>query len=203
MKTIRLGMSKLSVPEKIQKAKNIISHMDGNPNFSNPNPTLAQVATAVSALEKAYEDAMDGGKSRRVMLLHRDSQLCGLMQSLAGYVQSVSGGEETVINSSGFDVKRMVRSAVVQATNPTNVRGKSTNLPGEVIIRWDGAKGARIYVTEMSVDGTNWTSCGMSTKVKLIISGLTVGSKMMFRVAGLSAVGQSGWSDPGAVWVIG
>ena len=202
MKTVRLGMSKLTVPDKIQKAKSIVLHMAGNPNFRDPNPTLEQVAASIADLEKAYEDSIDGGRSKRIKLRYCDSQFCERMLALAGYVQSVSDGEETIINSSGFDVRRATRSQTFQATNPSNVRGKSTTLPGEVIFRWKGAKGARIYVTEISRDGTVWSSCGMSTKVKLVVSGLEVGTKMMFRVAALSAAGQSGWSDPGSVWVI-
>ncbi len=67
---------------------------------------------------------------------------------------------------------------------------------GEVLLSWTHITNARIYAVERSEDnGATWTSCGTSTKAKMEIPGLTVGSKPLFRVAGIGALGQSEWSD--------
>jgi hypothetical protein len=199
MKTITLGMGpQVGTPEKIQRARNILSKMEGNTSFSNPVPTLAAVAEAANALENAYEAALDGSRSAKVKLHQCESVFMGLMKMLAAYVLIASEGEEHIIVSSGFEVKRDNRTPVVPG-NPSNVRGTATIRAGEVIIRWDKASGARAYTAQVSTDGATWTYCGVSTRTSLVVSGLASGSKPLFRVAAICRLGQSGWSAPGAV----
>jgi hypothetical protein len=201
MKTVVLGMGpKVATPEKMQKARSIVSKMEGNTYFSDPSPTLAAVAEAINALETAYEAALDGSRPAKVELRECESVFNGLMKRLAVYVQHVSEGNEKIIVSSGFEAKR-TPSTPVEPTNPSNVRGKATIHSGEVIVRWDKANGARVYTTEVCADGTTWTPCGVSTKTSLVVSGLLSGSKPRFRIAAIGPTGQSGWSEPGAVFV--
>jgi hypothetical protein len=201
MKTLVLGVENTTtIPEKIQKARAIISRMEGNSNFSNPNPALAESAAATTALENAYEEARDGSRLKKIEMQLRDSELKGLIKLLGAYVQNISGGEEAIIVSSGFDAKR-ARSAPVAADNPTGVHGNATNHAGEVMIRWDKTIGAKSYIAEMSIDGATWTSCGASTSTKLVVGGLVGGSKPLFRIAAIGSTGLSGWSEPGAVRV--
>ena len=201
MKTVVLGMGpNVGTPEKVQKARSIVRMMEGNTFFSNPSPTLAAVTEAINALENAYEAALYGSRPAKVELRECESVFNGLMKRLAVYVQHVSEGNERIIVSSGFEAKR-VTSIPVEVTNPSNVRGKPTIHSGEVIVRWDKANGARVYTTELCADGTTWTPCGVSTKTSLVVSGLLSGSKPQFRVAAIGPTGQSGWSEPGAVFV--
>ena len=200
MKTVKLGIETLTVPDLVLKARTHVTRMDGNKHFSSPNPSLEEIATAATALENAYEAAQNGGKSEKILLRQCSSELIGLIKRLAGYVQSVSAGEEHIIDSSGFDIKRP-GGAPVPTENPTGVRGKATNHPGEVIIRWNTTVGARSYTAEMSIDGTSWKPCGVSTRTRLLVSGLPEGSKPLFRVSAIGPLGQSGWSHPGAVRV--
>lgn len=200
MKTLKLGLRNTTVPELIQKARTLVARMDGNTLFSSPKPALAEITAAAAALENAYEDAHDGTKADKIRLRERESELIGFVKQLGAYVQSASGGEAEVILSSGFELKRETTTRV-PASNPAHVRGKATIHAGEVIIRWDAASGAKSYVAEMSTDGINWKACGMTTSRKLTVSGLEGGSKPLFRVAGVGPLGQSGWSEPGAVRV--
>jgi len=200
MKTVKLGIETLAVPDIVLKARTLVARMDGNKHFSSPNPSLEVVSAAATALENAYEAAQNGGKSERILLQQCSSELTGLIKMLAGYVQSVSAGEEQVIDSSGFEVRRK-RAVSAPMENPAGVRGKATNHAGEILLRWNPAVGARSYTAEVSIDGMIWKPCGVATKSRLLVTGLPEGSKPLFRVAAIGPLGQSGWSDPGAVRV--
>jgi hypothetical protein len=199
MKTIALGMGpQVGTPEKIQKARTILSKLQGNASYPNPSPSLAELAAATDALETAYEIALDGSRSAKIILLQRESEFIRLWKLLAAYVLFASNGEDHIIASSGFENKSATKSPVIPG-HPSNVRGTPTNRAGEVVVRWSKAAGVRIYTVQMSVDGLPWTPCGMTTKTRLVVSGLAGGSKRLFRVAAICANGQSDWSDPGAV----
>ena len=195
-----MGIETLAVPDIVLKARTLVARMDGNTHFSSPNPSLEVVSAAATALENAYEAAHNGGKSEKILLRRCRSELSGLIKMLAAYVQSVSAGEEHVIDSSGFDIKRK-RAVSAPTENPIGVRGKATNHAGEVLLRWTPAAGAKSYAVEVNIDGTSWKPCGITTRSRLIVSGLPEGSKPLFRIAAIGALGQSGWSDPGAVRV--
>ena len=200
MKSVRLGIETLAVPGVILKARTLVSRIDGNKHFTSPNPSLEEISAAATALENAYEDAKDGSKVQKIALRQCTSVLIGLIKSLGAYVQSVSAGEEDIIASSGFDIRRQ-RTAPLPTDTPGSVRGRATEHPGEIVLRWAAAAGAKSYIAQMSTDGANWTICGVSTKTRLVVSGLPEGSKAFFRVSAIGTLGQSGWSDPGAVRV--
>ena len=54
MAKVKLNFRRLSVPEKIAKARQIINALTGNTNFSNPTPPLATITASVNALDGAY-----------------------------------------------------------------------------------------------------------------------------------------------------
>ena len=199
MKTLKLGLRNMRVADKIQKARAIVSCMDGNVHFPGPNPTLAEVAAATLALENAYDKAQDRGRTAIAMLRQCEAAFDGIIKMLGAYVQIASAGDEAIIVSSGFEAVRRGTPTSAPTTNPCNVRGKNTWRPGEVIIRWNAANGAKIYIAQMSSDGSVWIECGTSTQTKLIVSGLVRGTKPLFRVIALGRLGYSGWSEPCAV----
>ena len=197
MKRVKMYFSRLSVPEKIQKARNLVTRMNGNAHFTNPSPSLAEVSTAIDDLERAYEEALNGGKMQIARMRQCDSVLYSLIVTMAAYVQTVSRGDEAIILSSGFDVKsdKTVRA---QTEAPLNINGKAGEHEGEVSLVWDPVPGAKAYNIQVSRDSmTGWTYCGSSTKRRTVIGGLESGAKCYFRVASIGQQGQSGWSDPG------
>ena len=186
--------------EKIQKARKIISKMTGNSSFSEAAPTLAEVAAATDALESAYEAALDGSRSAKIQLRQCESEFIGMVKMLAAYVLIASKGDGAIIAGSGFEVKSENKTSVVPG-NPANVRGSATNRAGEVIVRWGKAAAARLYTVQICADGTPWKDLGLTSKTRMVVSGLVSGSRPLFRIAALGAAGQSGWSEPGGIYV--
>lgn len=198
MRFVKLEFGRLSIPEKIQKARNIVLKMTGNTNFTTPVPALSAITTAIGKLETSHENAMDGGQSKKAAMKVDEKALDVLMAQLAAYVQDASLGDELKILSSGMEVKALP-SAPQPLTAPLDARALINGVVGEAQLRWKPVKGAKSYVVERTTtpnDEATWTIFDVSTRGSLHVRGLTSMSVMWFRVAALGAKGRSGFSDP-------
>ena len=59
---VALGLSRMPIPQKIEFSKFIVTSMTGNANFPTPGVPLAQITTALTALDAAHVAAKGGGK---------------------------------------------------------------------------------------------------------------------------------------------
>jgi hypothetical protein len=196
MAQVKLGFRQMTVPEKIQVSKSVITLMTGNLSYPTPNPTLAAVTTAITNLEKAYEAAHDGGKSKTAFMRTQEKALIGLIVQLTAYIQVASGGDSNIILSSGMQV-RSTATPPQPLPQPEAVKVMTSSNEGEVNLKWQPIYTAVAYVIQQSLDGnTNWTESGNSTKSNIAIGGLVSGSRAFFRVAAIGPKGQSPWSSP-------
>jgi hypothetical protein len=196
MAKAKLGFSELSVPQKIVKARLFVTQLTGNENFPNPDPTLQQISDAATALEKAYNEAQDGGKTKIATAKAAEEALDKIIDLFVDYVQFASKGDETIIRSSGLDV-RSAKSAPQDLPMVTNLATETTLNDGEIHLSWDRISNSKVYKIETSADGsTNWQHIGESTKAAITLTHLASGSKPWFRVAAVGAKGQGTWSDP-------
>ena len=119
-----------------------------------------------------------------------------LIVLLADYVQKTSGGDEEIILSSGFGVRKTPSPRAIPET-PQAVRVLSATHNNELNFVWRAVNGAKAYVVEYSADpffNMN-TGTGLSTKAKFKAGNLFEGNKYWFRVFAINAAGKSGWSD--------
>ncbi len=49
----------MPIPQKLNRAEEIVNAMTGNANFPTPSPDLAVVQTAIDNLRGAYQKALD------------------------------------------------------------------------------------------------------------------------------------------------
>jgi hypothetical protein len=194
MEKVKTYFRKLPTTEKIQKARNIVSQMDGNIHFQSPLPTLAEIGAAANDLEAAYEAALNRGRIELAWMRRCDTVLGDLIVALAAYVQSVCRGSATIILSSGFELQQQ-RAHRVSAAPPPGVNCRAGDQEGEIRLSWEPVQGARAYNIQMSPDGAAWSYYASSTKHKMIVSGLESRARCFFRVAAIGARGQGGWSD--------
>lgn len=198
MAKLKMGFSKLTIADQIDRTYHIVNLMSGNPNFPSPSPTLAVVKTAADDLLLAYNEAKDLGKTKKYIMRQRRAELLVLIRRLAAYVQDVSAGEGTVILSSGFGV----------AANPApqapvgkvyNLRASSGSFPGSIRALWDVVVGAGAYVIEISAEGPDPDSFHMHQVVlqtRCDITDLEPGCKYWVRVY---AVGRKGYGEVSGV----
>ena len=201
MTRIKLNLSNLSIPEKIDLAQQIVKAMTGNANFPTPNPSLAQVTTASDNLEKAHGDALAArqeSKNKTAIQNQCEEEFDAFVTRLASYVSSIGGDDPVLITSAGMDVQTPA-TPVGDVGVAKAVEVEAGESDGELRLQWRSVEGARSYVVERSPaapPNATWIHEAATTKTQITVKGLTSGTRYWFRVAAVGTNGQGGWSDP-------
>ncbi len=185
----------------IQFMQQIVDAMTGNASYPTPAPTLSSVTNKMIALGSAYTD----GQAARLESLQKtqtlvdvDTEADDLLGLLAAYVDNASGGDATVIQSAGMQV-RSEPAPVGPLPAPENLRPVEGEMPGEVALQWNPVSNAKSYSLQQTQDITvpaSWVHVLNCTKGKLSVSGLTVGQRYWFRVAAVGSAGQGPFGEP-------
>jgi hypothetical protein len=200
MPKVKLNFRRLTVPEKVARAQQIVAALTGNSNFPTPQPTLASVTTAINELETASNDAQAARREAKHLtgvVTVKEDELHQLMTQLGAYVESVAGGDEALIMSAGLEMRAAATTDSSAPAAPETLTATTGNHEGEIELSWDAVRGARSYVVERATDpqAGPWTQAGVSPRSSLIVEGLESGKRYYFRVAAVTLNGQSPWSN--------
>lgn len=198
---VKLELKDKTDPELVLYTDNVVTKMTGNPNFTTPNPPVANLTTAkinlsaamqtVATLEQQLEAARGDAATKRGVL-H------GLLTQEGTYVENTSAGDAAKILSAGMEVRDEPAPPAAMPA-PQNLRAFAGDNDGEIDLDWDSVKKSKSYEMQRSPDpvtATSWIAAGTVTKSKGTISGLTSGTKNWFRVRAIGAAGPGPWSDP-------
>jgi len=179
----KLNFRNLSISAKIAKAKQIVAPLTGNTNFPNPNPALADITAVIMKTEAKLSErdaAQQLAKAKTTQLNNSEDELDGVIIQIGGYVDSVAGGDEAKILSTGFDT-RAAPTATSQPPPPLSALDTTIgDRDGELDASWDTTAGAKSYIIEISEDPptpTSWKHSGVSTKSRFTIKGLQSGKR--------------------------
>ena len=127
--------------------------------------------------------------------------LRGGLTTLAAYVDNITGGDRTKIESAGMGV-RAGNAPIGPVTQVLNLILEASEFDGALEAQWDPVRGAASYELQTSVDpvtGSSWTFKDVSIKSTIHLNTFTSGSKMWVRVRAIGADNNKGpWSDPAA-----
>lgn len=200
MSTVKLSLAGMSVPEKIQFARQvglgIANQFIPLPDPPYDNHAVKQFATALETAYNAAQTARQIALQRTTAQNVAEAALVAMLNAEANYVQSASGGDAALIESVGMSVKS-AGNPIGKLPAPSNLSVTEPETAGQVGLRWTGLKGAKSYHVESATDVSgngNWQLALSSTKGKGTVKGLTGGTKYWFRVAAIGAAGQGDWS---------
>jgi hypothetical protein len=202
MTRIRLALNRLSLSERIAKARQIVAALTGNASFPTPTPDLRSMTIAIDEADAAAAEALQArqtAKEKTSVQNQKDEALSRMLSQIAAYVESVAGDDEQKILSAGMDTRERAVAATAATSEPQGLSASAGDRDGELDLSWDKVVGAKSYVVEKSGDpptATGWSHAGVSTKSTFTVSGLASGTRYWFRVAAVNTSGQSGWSDP-------
>ena len=57
MAKVKLALQQLTVPQKVQFLRQVVTAMTGNANFATPSPTLVTITAKADDLETTFNDA--------------------------------------------------------------------------------------------------------------------------------------------------
>ncbi len=180
---VALNMSRMSVPQRINKARLIADAILSNPvPFASPNPSIVTVQSATDDLEAAWNAAADGGKIKTSIMHDKENTLMQLLTQLAYYVEGVANNDEEVVHLSGFSIRRDATRSnadleVVQAADRGAVRLR-VKPAAKVAYRWEYCK------DPMGVNA--WVVAKVTTQSTTNWGDLDEGARYWFRVVYLS-----------------
>ncbi|PCJ26145.1 MAG: hypothetical protein COA97_06240 [Flavobacteriales bacterium] len=194
--SVTLKLASLTVLEKIEFARSVVTNMTGNKLFSDPTPALDIITTLADELQVAYAASRDAGKEETRAMHNKEFELKTQLTALGCYVQVIAnndsadgadGGE--IILSAGMDFKQTSprQDQVFTVSNAA--------LSGFIVLT-SKSEGRASYVWEYSLDQENWAQGSVTTKAESTISGLTRGELYFFRVAAIVNDVQEAWQGP-------
>lgn len=200
MKMAKAGLTGKTPAEKVALCLVVETAMTANPNFVTPVPTVAELTAGRTDLENAMVAAAGGDHDRIVERNKVERSLDNLLVRMSLYVSNVAQGDEVVILSSGFEVRKP-SDPIGQPGVPENLRAEMGEQPGSVDLRWNPVRGAYIYHVEMNVtDPTNaadWKPVDECTTASYTVEGLTPATYCWFRVRAIGTYPEPGlFSDP-------
>lgn len=179
------------------KAGTIGTDLTDNPAF----PTLKETGAAIKTLNDTFGGLLiqmaDGNKQLTLQKNETRANLEKLLGSTALKVQDISGGDEQLILSAGFDVKRKpVPVGLLDC--PEKLKAIPGPTRGSLEISWDVVPNAYIYEIEYTEAPTTADSKWLrvsNTKHKIVIDSLVRGQAYAIRVAGAGTDPRRVWSD--------
>jgi hypothetical protein len=214
MSKAKLGFNKLSVANKVLRAKDIVAKTTGNPHFPNPVPSMATITTAIKDVETAESLANGGGKKLKTILHTKVMALEALITSFISYVDSTSGGDAAMILSSGLDVRAVHKPKTrIFTAKPGKKTGSvlvKTAPNKAVAFKWqygyDQPGGTSINSNATTTVPTQivWMDVEDTTTATTTIENLKSGYKIWIRYAMVFSKpkgGQRPWSDAVAAMV--
>jgi hypothetical protein len=189
MATVKMGFSGLSVTEQIERTRHLITKMTGNANYTTPKPTLVVVGASADALESAYNASRGRDKNLMIAMRLRRKEMLYITSQLAAYVQEASEGDEEIILSSGFDVRKRGTPGSVTPGVVYNVRLSDGSTSGKIRAEWNEADNAINYVMMLS-DTADFSNMKLdrvftTTKLRKEFGGLNPGSTYWVKVIAL------------------
>lgn len=189
-----LRLAKLSVPEKIDFTRLVVSSMTDNKYFGDPIPGIEIVIGHADALQLAYKNAKETPSKENTATMHTKAfELDIQLGALGNYVQRIANENpdegDTIIYSAGMDIRRSGGRPEV------NFTVKNTPYAGvvELLTR---AEGRASYIWQYSLDQEEWTTGNVTLQATTTIKDLKPGKRYYFRVAPVLKENQGPWQGP-------
>ena len=195
---IKLRTFGRSVNELLAFARLLLSSMEDNPNFPDPQPPQESFADLLAAAERSHKEAGLLKLEYKAAIMRRNEWLQHLVAAIderGSYVQMRSQGNAVAIRSAGIDLRKPRRPIPILPP-PTGLVVELNGLPGVMILTWNKVKQARGYMLEYGpVDGPMRQQVLLGRR-KLRLNEMKAGVMYQFRLATIGgASGQSMWGS--------
>jgi hypothetical protein len=199
MAQVKLDLSNKSVPDKIQKGRQAVTAL-GRP--AAPYTALAAtLETATSNLETAENAAKQLELDLAAAYQTRDEAEAvfgAAYGALGGQVQVTTGGVESAIAATGYEVRSEARP-VTSLDGVHAFTATTTNLPGTFDFTWDKEKGALNYEIRGRLESApagEFVYHKTISKTRLRAGGFQSGAPYLFSIRSFGTKEmESPWSD--------
>ena len=185
MKTasLRLNFAKFSDSDMLKKAHQILQDMTGNPFFTSPIPSLADLQLAITTYSTALVNATNLGRLYVAEKNKARNDLELVLRQLGMYVMYIANGSDVVLISSGFDLAKQPEARSI--TTPGSVNLSSGITTGQLVAQVTAQAAAKSYTHEYTlypVTAASVWKANPSSRSKSTFNGLEAGKKYAVRV---------------------
>jgi hypothetical protein len=191
------GFDNLSDSKLVTRASEIVRNMIDNPNFSQPDPPLADITDAIQEFQAAMVNALTRIKYQVDFKDQKRQELIDMMHNLSNYVLYKSKLNAGIAASSGFSIVRQP-TASPDITKPLNVKLSDGVNPGELEVSFDKVPAAKSYLYQYTKEPLTATSVWESkngTVRKTTLKNLQSKVSYYVRIAALGVNDQIAYSD--------
>lgn len=211
MAKVVLQLQKKNPLEKVGLTRHIVEDMNGNINFSTPNPALADLTAAADALETAVDDVEDAREALIAaidVLDQREAELVNLVTLEGYYVQQVSGGNKAIIESAGMKTQAASESKPAPVAVVNFLMNEVKNQPLMIDASWKSmlkeynVQFYQLRIKVGSVEAGEWIEMTDATtrKARVRFQAPAAG-RVWGQVRAKNAAGFGPWSDPATIVV--
>lgn len=186
-----LNFVKAPVAIKIETGRNVETKMRSNPIFADPDVPFNDLKASTDLLETRNMKALSGGKEATALLHQAEEDWVEKMRLTARFVDRIANGDSAIILGAGFNLAKQPSPAARPEFSVELVE-KS----GSVLLQRKRIDGARSYIWQQSINGTDWTTAQTTAQASVELTGLTTLTKYWFRVAAVTITGTSDFNDP-------
>lgn len=184
-----ISYSEVKDNDLTEVAELVIAKLTGNADFPNPPVTLADMRAAKDAYALALVKAKDGTKQDTADKNAKRLVLEGMLADNAGYVNERADGNLVMLQGSGLPISKVPEPVGILPAPEKFVVSEGGD-PGQVKIEIGVVERATGYIVLYAVNppppnDAQWMSKTFS-KTSGIITGLTSGTKMVFKAAATS-----------------
>ena len=180
----------------LQTARDIVAAMTGNVHYTTPFPALVDIGTALDDLQAKIEAAAGRDKTAVAARNNAWTTAKSLMRQLAGYVQAHCQNDLEILLSSGFQATK-TPAPIGPLGAPQNLRLTRTDMPGELVLRFEAVYGARAgYLVQIAEDSDGpFTDYVATSSSRVEIKGLTEMKTYWARVRASGKEGAGPWGE--------
>ncbi|MEI7731217.1 MAG: fibronectin type III domain-containing protein [Verrucomicrobiota bacterium] len=204
MAKLILNYSKLNDGMYASKTLSIVNGLTGNSHFPLPWPADFPTLAALTAKQKSFADAVtaaedrDKGKISARNALRKELQ--AMVRDIGRYLQTKSGGDQTILESTGYDLAKAPVPNPTVPDAPLNLKVVGGKLPGSVVASAKSPRGARSFEVQYCLGDTsvpaNWkVGARPGTCNKIKFGGLERAKDYSFRICAFGKDGPGPWSD--------
>ena len=183
--------------ELTSKVVGITTCLTDNPKFVALAPTVVLIKAKNDNFGALLAKGSEGNKQVTVEKNSVRAELEPMVASAALQVQEISGGDELLILSAGFDVKRKA-TPIGELERPANVVAKPGSSRGSLDVSWNVVPNAYMYELQFTYSPSTADSVWQrtsNTKRKITIENLVRGKAYAIVVAGAGTDPRRVWSD--------
>jgi hypothetical protein len=150
MEKVKAGLRGLSASDKLIRGRIVYNHMNGNPHFPNPEPSMPELLAGCQELQEANLAALDRGRMACARKASAVARMDQYLSRLAGYANSAALGDVEKLMSSGFELVKEGKPRS-EVTMPY-MHARRVFMPGSLEIGWTSIRGALVYELERTTD---------------------------------------------------